>query len=77
MKRIFKVLAATALMMVLMATTVSPAFAGPHQRELPGNDDNPRSTDNNGWGAGVGGCIQRYTGQGGNDNCGWGPNPYG
>ena len=33
MKRIVKVLAATALMVVLMATTVSPAFAGPYNHK--------------------------------------------
>ena len=38
MKRLIKVLAATALMVVLMATTVSPAFAGPYNHK------------GNGWG---------------------------
>ena len=33
MKRIVKVLAAAALMVVLMATTVSPAFAGPYNHK--------------------------------------------
>ena len=56
MKRIVKVLAASALMVVLMATTVSPAFAGPYNHKGNGwgvdrynggcDDDNPNSE---GW----------------------------
>ena len=67
MRRIIKVLAATALMVVLMATTVSPAFAAPkNERVLPGNPD---KTGENGEGFGSEyGCIQH----GGNHvNCGW------
>jgi hypothetical protein len=40
MRRFIRVLAATALMVVLMATTVSPAFAN----------------NGNGWGSCTGGC---------------------
>jgi hypothetical protein len=41
MKRIIKVLVVSALMVVLMTTTVSPAFAGPYK---------PYDHKGNGWG---------------------------
>ena len=59
MKRILKVLVATALMVVLMATTVSPAFAsnawwantsGAPGQECKGNDNTAVKNDQNcGW----------------------------
>ena len=66
MRRFIKVLAATALMVVLMSTSVSPAFAGPKDRLLPGTD---KKSGENGEGFGSEyGCIQH----GGNHvNCGW------
>ena len=67
MRRLIKVLAAGALMVVLMATTVSPAFADPHKRELPGTDKKTEEVHGEGFGSEYG-CIQH----GGNHtNCGW------
>ena len=76
MKRLIKVLAATALMVVLMATTVSPAFANHYtnERDQPGKKDKNTTAETNGEGWGVMGCKQRiYTH---NENCGWGKDPY-
>ena len=59
MKRILKVLVVSALMVVLMATTVSPAFAGP-------------STDGNAWWKDKKtGTAQETDGVNGDGNAGW------
>ena len=65
-KRIIKVLVVTALIAVLMATTVSPAFAASNTRLLPGNS-NKSSSNGEGFGSSYG-CIQHG---GNNTNCGW------
>ena len=67
MKRIIKVLAATALMVVLMATTVSPAFAangGGWGLKCSGPHDSPNSTcgDNSTRGDGNAGNHEGTTG---------------
>ena len=64
MKRIIKVLAVTALVMMLMATFVSPAFA--EQRVLVANE----SGQGNGEGFGADyGCIQHQNDP--HPDCGW------
>ena len=77
MKRLIKLLSATALMVVLLASTaVFPAFANhdTNEREQPGKKDKNTTAETNGEGWGIIGCKQRkYTH---NDNCGWGNEPY-
>ena len=65
MQRILKVLVVTALMVMVIAATVAPAFAGPNTRETPGNPNG--TAQGEGFGSDYG-CIQH----GGNHiNCGW------
>ena len=64
MKRIIKVLVVSALMVVLMATTVSPAFAGPSQNGNAWWKDKKTGTANETDGCNGDGNPGYHSGQG-------------